>query len=127
MKKYYLEVKTWKEGMVTVPGPCKVLEEISHYKSRTTHQTVPANVVKNAFLALNENAVDKFLDENIAAVVVAIIVDAVDEEAAVDLVDKCLGPIELDGILEINDENQDIIKEVMGDALNEHPPQKLDS
>ena len=127
MKRYYLEVKTWKDGLVTMPGPFKVLGETTEYRSRSTGQDIPKALIKNAFLSFNEKVVDKFLNENVAACIVAMIIEESNEDAAIQLVSDCLGPIELDGIIEITKENIDQIQVVMGDALKDNPPEQLDS
>lgn len=128
MNKYYLEFKTWKEGMVSIPGPLKVLGETNEYRSRSDlNNQISENALKNTFLSFNESAVDKFLNENVSACVVAMIIEASSEQHAIDLANEYLGPIDLDGVTEINQDNENFIKEIMGEVVNNYPPQSLDS
>lgn len=114
--------------MVTVPGPYKILGEIDDYRSRSNlNESIPKNVVRNAFLTFSESAVDKFLNANVAACVMSMIIEASTEEQAIDIVDKNLGPIELDGITEITTENSSLIEQIMGDAISSYPPRSLDA
>ena len=123
MKKYYIEFQTWREGTVEMPGTYKVLGESSEYRSRyNLNKAISAIEVRNVFLSFNEKKIDTFLNENVAACIVAIIVDADSEESAVSLLDQNFGPIIVDGILEVNDSTIEEVKKVMGDKLNEPPP-----
>ena len=128
MNKYYIQFKTWREGYVEMPGKHRVLGELNEYRKRSDlTKNTPASQTESVFLSFNETAVAKFLDENVPACVVGLVVENSSEAETIDLVDKNLGPIELIGIALIDSTNEHLIKEVMGDALDEHPQSTLDS
>lgn len=125
MNKYYLEFKTWREGKVTIPGQYKIFGETNDYRSRKDLSTaVPHYVIQSVFLSFNEKAVDTFLNENVAACEMAVIVEAADQDYAIQLVNQCLGPIALDGIILISEQNKAIIEAVMGTVENNNKPQQ---
>jgi hypothetical protein len=123
MKKYYIEFKTWREGIVEMPGNYKILGELNEYRSRVNlNKIISTYEVQNTFLSLNEKKVDVFLKENVAACIIGILMDAVDEDSAFSLLNDCLGPIIIDGIVEVNDSNIDSIKKIMGESFPAIPP-----
>lgn len=123
MKKYYIEFKTWREGTVEMPGQYKILGELNEYRSRANlNKIISTYDIQNTFLSLNEKKVETFLKENVAACIIGILMDAVDEDFAISLLNECLGPIIVDGIIEVNDSNIDSIKRIMGESYPAIPP-----
>lgn len=123
MNKYYIEFKTWKEGTVTMPGTHKVLGESNEYRSRKNlNKQIPDSSVKSVFLTFNESAIGDFLKDNVSACIVAIIIEEESVDNALKLLDDYLGPIEIDGVTEINQDNITIIEKIMGKDLIEPSP-----
>jgi hypothetical protein len=122
MNKYYLEIKTWREGIVEMPGLHTVLAETNDYRPRINlKQTVPQAAVKDVFFSFSESKIQKFLNDHVSACIVALVVEAEDEQAAVYLVDSVLGPIEVEGIMKLDDSNKHLVSKKLQGTDDQSP------
>lgn len=122
MNKYYIEFKTWLEGNVTMPGIHRVLGETNDYRNRLNLQkSIPEQTVRSVFLSFNESVIENFLREHVPACLVAVVIEAESVDLAIAELEKYLAPIEISGAVQVDLSNKDQIKEIIGDALNEHP------
>jgi hypothetical protein len=122
MNKYYLEFKTWREGMVDMPGKHMILAETNDYRSRADlNKTIPKALVKDVFFSFNAARIEKFLNENVCACVVAVVLEQDDEQDAIDLIEKSLGPIELEGIMKIDETNKHLVVEKLRGTDDQSP------
>jgi hypothetical protein len=116
MNKYYAEFLTWREGMVEMPGQHTVIKETADYRLRSNLEIkINSSQVQNVFLSFNEDAVRKFLADNICACHVALLLEAADEKQAIEQITNNLGPIQLIGITLVTPENLPDIEKILGD------------
>ena len=77
MPNIYAEFKTSTEGGFDVPWPFVIFEETEDWRKRNNLPVpINKNSVKSAFLSFNEEVCDKFMEEHINAVIVAVVIDA---------------------------------------------------
>lgn len=113
MNKYYLEFKHWFEGEVVLPGRFRIIGEVNDYRNKSDlSQPINESVVRGVFMSLNEGTIENFLSTHTMAMILGLECEAVNPEGLSFILEKLLGPIVVDGIVEVTDTNQSVIDEL---------------
>lgn len=106
MKKYLVLWKTWLESEFDTPWDFVLVERTNEFKSRSNPkaEVLPSSVIDDLYLSFNAEKIDKFLSEHVDAVVLSAIIEAGDQDTAINSVNSSFEDAVIVRCVEIPDE-----------------------
>lgn len=118
VKHYYIEYKVWAEGQVDVPWPFVVFGETNDYRYRyNLSRIVTHNELRSCFISMNSSRIDKFLENNVNAVILGSVISATSIDEVKGKIDLVFGFCEIIGIQLITKENFSKVAAIMDSAV----------